>query len=179
MQGMIQNVINLVMSLGRGLSLSLLRKGEASHEHQPALAGTSFSIEDRQGSPVRGKGSNGRHQNQRHPLLLLLGISYEDPIAQLLHMCRGPRSGPCMLSGWCFSLCKTLWAHVSWFCSSPCGIFDLPGYFNLSSLSPMRSPKLCLMFGGFNVLWVSASDFYQLLGEASQITFILGACLQG
>lgn len=43
----------------------------------------------------------------------------------------------------------------------------------------MRSPKLCLMFGGFNVLWVSASDFYQLLGEASQMTFILGACLQG
>lgn len=64
-------------------------------------------------SPVRGKGSNGRQQSQRHPLLLLLGISHEDPIAKLLHMCRGPRSVPCMLSGWCFSLCKTLWAHVS------------------------------------------------------------------
>jgi len=31
---------------------------------------------------------------------------HEDPEAQLLHMCRGPRSIPCMLSGWQFSLYK-------------------------------------------------------------------------
>ena len=53
------------------------RKGEASHKYQQALAyqvaarlGAS-SIEARQSSPVRGKGSKGSQCSQRQPLLLL------------------------------------------------------------------------------------------------------------
>lgn len=56
-----------------------LRKREASHGYQPALAyqvtvglGTSFPVVARQGSQVRWKGSKGRYQSQRQPLLQLL-----------------------------------------------------------------------------------------------------------
>lgn len=60
--------------------------------------GTS-PIVARQGSTVRGMGSKDRQQSQRQPLLLLLVVPHEDLHAQLLHMCKGPKSIPCVLSG--------------------------------------------------------------------------------
>jgi hypothetical protein len=55
-----------------------------------------------------------------------------------VRMCRGPRSAPCMLSGWQFSLCEPLWAQVSW--------SDLSGSYNPSFLSPTEFPRYYLMF---------------------------------
>jgi hypothetical protein len=83
----------------------LLRKGSwGSHGYQSSLVyqiavelGTSSPTEARQGNPAKGKGSKGRQQSQRQPLLLLL-VLHEDQAVQLLHMFRGPRSTPCMLS---------------------------------------------------------------------------------
>ena len=95
------------------LSLSLQR-GEAYHGYQLTLAyqvavglGTTFPIETRKGSPVRGKESKGRQQSQRQLLFQLLGNPYEDQDEHLIHMClcRRPRSIPCMFFGWWFSSC--------------------------------------------------------------------------
>lgn len=72
----------------------------------PVVAGLSASspTEAQPGSPVWGKGSHGRQQNQRQPQIRLLGEPHEDQAAHLLQMCRGPRSSPCTLFGWWFSL---------------------------------------------------------------------------
>lgn len=86
------------------LFLLLVRKGEASHGYQAALEyqvkvrqGTSFLIKARRGNPVGRKGAKGRQSSQRWPLLQLLLVPQEDKAAQLLHMCKGPSSVPCML----------------------------------------------------------------------------------
>ena len=90
----------------------------SAHDYQPTLAyqvtvgvGVSSPIEGRQGSPVRGKGSKGTHegsqQNQRQPLLHLLGDTNDDQAAHQLHMYRGPRSVPYLLFS-CFSLFEPL-----------------------------------------------------------------------
>lgn len=42
----------------------------------------------------------------------LLGFLYEDWAAHWLHLCKGPRSNPCMVLGWCFSLYRPPWALV-------------------------------------------------------------------
>ena len=87
------------------LSFSSQRWG-ASHWYQPDLAyqvavgqGTSYPIVSQSSSPVREKGSKGRQQSQRQPLLLLLGDTHEVQDANLLHMYRELRSIPCMFSG--------------------------------------------------------------------------------
>lgn len=51
------------------------------------------STEIRLSSPVRGKGSEGREQNQRHHLLLLLGVQHEDQSGHVFLMCGGPPVG--------------------------------------------------------------------------------------
>lgn len=77
-------------------SFSPQKKG-ASHRYQAAFAyqvavGLSVSspIEPRQGSLVRGKRSKGRQQNQRQPLLLLLGILHEDHVCYIYVRGLGP-----------------------------------------------------------------------------------------
>lgn len=67
--------------------------------------GTSSPIEAKQGSPVRGK----RSETAPAPAL---GVLYDAPAAQLLHLCRGPRSAPFMLSGGRFSQYGLLWVQV-------------------------------------------------------------------
>lgn len=83
------------------LILFLLRKGEASHRYQPALAyqavvpGTGSSIESRPSSAFRGKGLKDRQQSQRHSLPLLLEVPQEVlQVTQLLHKNRGPSFMP-------------------------------------------------------------------------------------
>ena len=68
-------------------------------------------------------------------------------VTHLLHMCRGPRSSPCMLFGWWFSLCEPPWAQVSWLCRFSCIVLDPSGSYNPSSPSSEEFPKLCLLFG--------------------------------
>jgi hypothetical protein len=99
-----------------------------------------------------------------------LGVPHEDPTAGLLHMCRGPRSIPCMLSGWQTSLYEPLWAQVSWFCRFSCGALDPSGSFNPSSPFSTGFYKLCLVFG--------CGSLHLFLGEASQRTVMLVCCLQ-
>ena len=68
----------------------------------------SSPTEAGQGSSVMGKGSKGRHQSQRQPLLLLLGVPHEAQAAHLLQIRRGPSFVPSMLFGWWFSLYEPL-----------------------------------------------------------------------
>jgi hypothetical protein len=117
------NLTKTLLSSPHPLPLFCLRKGEASPVCQSALAyqvavglGTAFPIEARQDIPAGEKGSKGRQQSKRYPLFLLLGDLHEDQTIQLWHMCRGPSSILCMLSGWSFTFCEALWAQVSWFC---------------------------------------------------------------
>jgi hypothetical protein len=70
-----------------------------------------------------------------------LGVPQEDPAAQLLHICRGPRSGPGMVFGWWFNLYEPPWAQVSWFCRFACGVLDPSCSFNSSSLPPLPLPS--------------------------------------
>jgi hypothetical protein len=42
------------------------------------------------------------------PLFQLLGGPHEDQTAHLLHMCKEPRSSPCILFGWWFNLCEPI-----------------------------------------------------------------------
>lgn len=65
------------------------------------------SIVDRPGSLIRGGGFKAMQCSQRAPAPTF-GVSYEEPVAQLLHMCRGPRSLPHMFSGWQFNLYEPL-----------------------------------------------------------------------
>ena len=76
---------------------------EASHGYQPTLAyqvsvrlGTS-STEARQGSTARQNISKIRQF--RDSSAPTLGVPREDPAEQPLHVCRGPRSVPYMVSG--------------------------------------------------------------------------------
>ena len=75
--------------------------------------GTSSPTEAQPGSPGRGRGSNGRQQSQRQPLLQLLGDPHEDQAAHLLQMRRGSSSRSCMFPGWFPRLCEPLWSQVS------------------------------------------------------------------
>jgi hypothetical protein len=77
--------------------------------------GASSTINVRLDSTVGEKVPKIRQPSQRRLLLLLLGEPQEDQTTQLLHMCRGRRSVPCMLTGWQFCLCELLWAQVKTF----------------------------------------------------------------
>ena len=48
-------------------------------------------------------GSIGRQQIQEQTLLQLLGDRHADQAVHLQHMCKRPKSSPCLLSGWCLS----------------------------------------------------------------------------
>ena len=50
--------------------------------------------------------------NRQSQSLLLLGVPHEDQAAHMLHMYRGPKSIPCMLSGWQPRLCEFLCGPV-------------------------------------------------------------------
>lgn len=96
--------------------LLLLRSEESSHVCQPALAyqasvalGVSSPIDVTTSQPSQEKRPKGRQQSERQTLFLLLGIPYEDPAAQLLHMQRRPRPDTGMLSGWQFSFCESVY----------------------------------------------------------------------
>ena len=84
-------------------------KGKVLTGYTPTLAPQvtagkdTFSLtEARQDSPVRGTGFTGKQESQGKPPCQLLGDLYEDKAAYLLHMCRDPRSSPCMFFGWWF-----------------------------------------------------------------------------
>jgi hypothetical protein len=93
-------------------------------------------------SPRHFKGSQ---QSQREASFQLLGDSQEDQLAQLIQICRAPMPCPCMF--WLlFSFCEPPWARISWLYVFLC-ILGSPGSLNLISHSPIRLPKLCLIFG--------------------------------
>lgn len=88
--------------------------------------GASSSTEAQPGCSVRGRGSKGRKQRQKQPLLHLLGVSHEDQAAHLLQMCRGSL-GPAPACyppppGWWPRLCEPTWSQVSWLCGFSCGV---------------------------------------------------------
>lgn len=85
--------------------------------------------------------------SQRQLLLPPLWVPREDSTTQLSHLSRGPRSVPSRLSGCWFSLCEALWAQVNCYCGCSCGVLGLSGFYNPSSPSSARFPRLCLMFG--------------------------------
>lgn len=119
----------------------LLRKKKGLPWISPGLGissvvrrGTS-SFVDRPGSLIRGGGFKAMQCSQRAPAPTF-GVPYEEPVAQLLPMCRGPKSVPHMFSGW-----APIVPRLS------CGVCDTSCSFNPSSPSPTGFPKLHLMFG--------------------------------
>lgn len=122
-------------------SLSPQRRGD-SHRYQPALAyqvlaelGTS-SLEPRQGSSVRGKGSKCRYQKQRQPFLLQLEAPHEDQVVPLLYL---------WLSGWWVSLFEPYRPRTV-VSVGFLVVFLITGSFHPSSPSSTWFPELCLMF---------------------------------
>lgn len=71
---------------------------------------------------------------------------------------------------------QSMWAPMGsgrWFCMLSCVVPDLSDFVNSLPHSSIGFPKLCLMFAcGFY------SYFHQSLGETSQMTVMLGACLR-
>jgi hypothetical protein len=97
---------------------------------------------------------------------------------QLLHMSRGPRSIPCMLSGWLFSLCEPLWARGSWFCRFPCVVIDPFDSFKPSCPSSTGFSKLYIRFGCGSLhqfpsvfQWSLSDDSYARLLPASNTEY--------
>ena len=77
-------------------SPSLQRRGRIAHEYQPALAyqveaglSISSSTKARQGSPARGRGSTGRQQSQRQPLLLNCWVTHMKINLHVYYKCVG------------------------------------------------------------------------------------------
>ena len=105
---------------------TLLREGRQPTLAYQVLSGLNASSlsEARKSSLARGMRSKGSQWSQRQPPLQLLGDPHEDQAAHLLQMCRGPRSSPCMLFDWWFSLCEPLWAQVRSLCRTSCTVFD-------------------------------------------------------
>ena len=60
-----------------------------------------------------GKGDPKVGISHKQSLFQLLEVPHEDQAAHLLHMYRGARSIPCILSDWWVSLCEFLWAQVN------------------------------------------------------------------
>jgi hypothetical protein len=131
-----------------------LRKGKFSLQGVPTPLlpqltvglGTSSPIEARQGTPLGRTRSRDRQQTLDNHLLQLFGILHEDQAAHLLHMFRLPRSNPCMLFGWLFSLWEPPNVHISWLYLSSFGVSIHSGFLNPSPNSSTRFPKLN-MFG--------------------------------
>jgi hypothetical protein len=86
------------------------------------------------------------------------------------NMCRGPKSVPCRIPGWCFSLCEPLWSKVSRFCRFSCAILD--------RLAPTILPPQDSPSSDQRLPLVLCICFCQLLGEASLMTVMPGSCLQ-
>lgn len=76
-------------------------------------------------------------KSQRQPLLTLLEVLQEDQ----------GRTDSCKLPSWQFSLCEPQLAKVSLFFVFSCGILDIYGPYNPSSLSSIEFIELLLMFG--------------------------------
>ena len=98
-------------------------------------------------SPARRRGSNGKQQSQREPLLQLLEDPHEDQAVYLLQMCRRPRSNTCMLFSWWFSLCEPPRTQVTWLCRSSCDVLDLSSSLNPIPNSSTWLLEFCLVFG--------------------------------
>lgn len=144
-----------------------LREEEASHGYQPILAyhatvGLSASSPNkaRQGRPDRRVGSNGRQQSQQQPMLLLSGVSHENPSCMSVTYVYG---------GLGLSHTYSL-VGGSVFVSPYGSRLVVPVGFPMVSLTslvpsilPLPLPQDSLSCTG---LWVSAC-FHQLLGEAS------------
>jgi hypothetical protein len=99
------------------------------------------------GSPVRGTGATGSQQSQGKPLPQMLVDPFEDQPANLLHMCEEPRSSPCLLFGWWFSLWEAPRVQVSCLCWSSCGVPISCEFLSPSRNSSTRLPELHLTFG--------------------------------
>jgi hypothetical protein len=114
------------------------------------LLWSGTSVECRSSNPFRGKGPKGRQQSQRQWILPLLGVLNEDLAAQ--HMCKGPKSVPCILSDWQFSLCEPLWAQVRGFYS-----FLVVSLLPLVSYNPPPLPHLLQDFLRFCLIFCCGS----------------------
>jgi hypothetical protein len=83
------------------------------------------------------------------------------------------RSDLYRLPGWWFSLCEPLWAQVSWFCGSSCGVLDPSCSYDPSSPSVSITCWL-------KPLWCQLSPIYEhsriSLGIVS-FTFFLASCI--
>jgi hypothetical protein len=72
--------------------------------HVTAELDTSSATETRQSNLVRVIGSRGTPQIRGEPPFQLFGYPHVDQAAHQLHMYGGPRSSPCSLFHWWFSL---------------------------------------------------------------------------
>jgi hypothetical protein len=110
-----------------------------------AVLSTFSTTEAQLGSPVRG--SSGRQQSQRQPILIFLGDPHEEQVAYLLHMCRRPRSSRCMLFDRCFSLSEPPWNQFSCLYWSSPGVLDPSNLITSIPTTSTRLPELHLMLG--------------------------------
>ena len=95
-----------------------------------------------------------------------MGEAHEDQVVYLLHMYRGPKSSPCLLVGWWFSL----WEPQGSILVDSVGL----SVESLSSLGPSILLLTLPLYLGVG----SYISFHCLLGGASQMTVMLGSCLQ-
>jgi hypothetical protein len=129
----------------------------------PSRTRDIFSCWAQRGSPTKQRGSNGRQQSQRQPLLQLLGDAKEAQAAHLPQMCWGPKPSPCMhFSSW-FNHCELPGTQISWLCRSPYGDLDPSSMLNSISHSSTGLPKLCFFLWGLSVC--ATGDLEMLLNS--------------
>lgn len=90
-------------------------------------------------------------------------IAPEEQTIQLSLICRRPRSVPCRLPHYWFSLCEPLWIKLSWFYIFSCVSLDSSGSYSPSPTPSFSSgfPELYLKFGcGFLYLFLSIAVWW-------------------